>query len=312
MWIVDLGLAAKVRPCLILSDYPKDEELALIMVVPHTTAVRNNRWELTIPKRFLKEARSISSNFRRSRLSACSGKSETWPQRNSAQCAQGWSNSCISREIMKTQGPLFLSLNEGYNRWAKFYDADDNPLHLLEETVVNKALGDVRRKTVLDLGCGTGRQTLRLAAKGARVTGVDQSEGMLEKAKAKDTGGAVQFLHLNLDGAFPFADASYDLVVSFLALEHLADLGRFFSHCRRVCRESGFLYFTAMHPAMLLRGVQAALYRGFGPKSLPQGIPLPDFRLSQCRHRRRVAAGANHGAHGRPVSWQRIAARAEV
>ncbi len=55
MWIVDLGLAAKVRPCLILSDYPKDEELALIMVVPHTTAVRNNRWELTIPKRFLKE-----------------------------------------------------------------------------------------------------------------------------------------------------------------------------------------------------------------------------------------------------------------
>ncbi len=35
--IVDLGLAAKVRPCLILGDYPEDDELALIVIVPHTT-----------------------------------------------------------------------------------------------------------------------------------------------------------------------------------------------------------------------------------------------------------------------------------
>jgi len=43
VWIVDLGLVAKVRPCLVLSDYPKDDELALVIIVPHTTAVRNNR-----------------------------------------------------------------------------------------------------------------------------------------------------------------------------------------------------------------------------------------------------------------------------
>jgi mRNA interferase MazF len=53
VWRVDLGLAAKVRPCLILSDYPADDELALIVVVPHTTAVRGNRWELSISKPFL-------------------------------------------------------------------------------------------------------------------------------------------------------------------------------------------------------------------------------------------------------------------
>jgi len=55
VWIVDLGLAAKVRPCLILSDYPQDDELALVIVVPHTTAVRNSRWELPVPKPFLKK-----------------------------------------------------------------------------------------------------------------------------------------------------------------------------------------------------------------------------------------------------------------
>ncbi len=54
VWLVDLGLAAKVRPCLVLSDYPADDELALVVIIPHTTAVRGNRWEFNIPKAFLK------------------------------------------------------------------------------------------------------------------------------------------------------------------------------------------------------------------------------------------------------------------
>ena len=52
--MVDLGLAAKVRPCLILSDHPTDDELALVIIIPHTTAIRGNRWELALPKPFLK------------------------------------------------------------------------------------------------------------------------------------------------------------------------------------------------------------------------------------------------------------------
>ncbi len=55
VWRVDLGLAAKVRPALILSPYPRDEELALLIVVPHTTAIRNTRWEVSVPKPFLKD-----------------------------------------------------------------------------------------------------------------------------------------------------------------------------------------------------------------------------------------------------------------
>jgi len=54
IWQVDLGMTAKVRPCLILSDYPADNELALIVLVPHTTAVRGNRWEHSCPKPFLR------------------------------------------------------------------------------------------------------------------------------------------------------------------------------------------------------------------------------------------------------------------
>ena len=53
VWRVDLGLAAKVRPAIILSDYPADDELALIVIVPHTTAVRGNRWEFPVRLPFL-------------------------------------------------------------------------------------------------------------------------------------------------------------------------------------------------------------------------------------------------------------------
>ena len=52
VWMIDLGMVAKVRPCLLLTDYPADDELALVTVLPHTTALRGNRWELSIPKPF--------------------------------------------------------------------------------------------------------------------------------------------------------------------------------------------------------------------------------------------------------------------
>ena len=50
-----MGIAGKVRPCLLLTDYPANDELALITVVPHTTALRGNEWEVAIPKPFLRE-----------------------------------------------------------------------------------------------------------------------------------------------------------------------------------------------------------------------------------------------------------------
>ena len=54
VWQVDFGLAAKVRPALLLTGNPADEELDLVTVLLHTTALRGNRRELSIPKPFLK------------------------------------------------------------------------------------------------------------------------------------------------------------------------------------------------------------------------------------------------------------------
>jgi mRNA interferase MazF len=64
VWLVDLGMAAKVRPCLVLS-IPADEpnDRVLTTVVPHTTAVRGSRFEVVANARFLKDGAFDSQNM---------------------------------------------------------------------------------------------------------------------------------------------------------------------------------------------------------------------------------------------------------
>ncbi|HEX3071947.1 MAG TPA: type II toxin-antitoxin system PemK/MazF family toxin [Thermoanaerobaculia bacterium] len=54
VWLVDLGLAAKVRPCLVLSVPVADSDRALAALIPHTTAARATRFECSVPVGFLK------------------------------------------------------------------------------------------------------------------------------------------------------------------------------------------------------------------------------------------------------------------
>ncbi len=54
VWLVDLGIAAKVRPCLVLSVPPGPQDRVLVTLAPHTTSVQGTRFEVVLPKRFLK------------------------------------------------------------------------------------------------------------------------------------------------------------------------------------------------------------------------------------------------------------------
>ena len=54
VWLVDLGLAAKVRPALVLSVPAGDADRALVTLVPHTTSVRGSRFEVSVPVPFLR------------------------------------------------------------------------------------------------------------------------------------------------------------------------------------------------------------------------------------------------------------------
>jgi malonyl-CoA O-methyltransferase len=149
------------------------------------------------------------------------------------------------------------TVQAGYDRWSAVYDHDGNPLQALEEPIVRSAVGDVRGLAVLDLGCGTGRHSLWLAATGASVTAVDFSEGMLAEARKKPEADAVRWFVHDLLRPLPFANGTFDLVISGLVLEHLQELTGFFAEARRVLKPGGRAVMSTMHPAMFLRGAQA-------------------------------------------------------
>ena len=52
--MVDLGLAAKVRPCVVLSVPTEESDRSLVTVIPHTTALRQSRFEIVVLVRFLR------------------------------------------------------------------------------------------------------------------------------------------------------------------------------------------------------------------------------------------------------------------
>jgi mRNA interferase MazF len=54
VWLVDLGMTAKVRPCLVLSIPALDQDRALVSLLPHTTSSRGTRFEVEVKMRVLK------------------------------------------------------------------------------------------------------------------------------------------------------------------------------------------------------------------------------------------------------------------
>ena len=170
--------------------------------------------------------------------------------------------------------PLFLSTQEGYDRWSTLYDGEGNPLLPLEEPQVVRALGDVAGRSLLDIGTGTGRHALRCAAAGAQVTALDFSSGMLDKARNKPGATSVRFVEHDLTQALPFAAAQFDRALCCLVLDHIPTPATLLTEIHRVLRPGGFLVVSVMHPALLLRGVQARFTQPeTGQKVHPQSYP---------------------------------------
>lgn len=190
-----------------------------------------------------------------------------------------------------------LPTKEGYDRWAEVYDADANPLIELEEARVENLLGSVSDLDVLDVGCGTGRHALRLAAQGARVTAVDFSEGMLEKARRKPGAERVDFRVHDLAQPLPFPPHTFDRIVCGLVLDHVSDLEAFFANIRRVLRPGGSAVVSVMHPAMLLRGESARFSDPTtGAQVYPRSVPnqLSDYVMASSRAGMRIDHISEH------------------
>jgi malonyl-CoA O-methyltransferase len=190
-----------------------------------------------------------------------------------------------------------LETREGYDRWSEFYDVDGNPLIGLEQRYFSPLLGEVRGLRVADVGCGTGRHAAQLARAGASVTAIDFSTGMMRKGREKPGANRVGFAVADLGRPLPLRDSSFDRVICCLVLDHIFDVAGLFAEMRRICRRGGFIAISSMHPAMMLKGLQAQFHDPeTGARVRPRSAPnqICDYVNAAAAARLRIAHMSEH------------------
>jgi SAM-dependent methyltransferase len=123
---------------------------------------------------------------------------------------------------------------------------EDRIYTMLRDSLWSSLGSDVVGLDILDLGCGHGWLSALLAAKGARVRGIDGSMALL--AHARRIAPTVEFARYDLvSDALP-VDKEYDRIVAHMVLMDLAEIDPVLSYVHRVLRTDGRFAFTMPHP----------------------------------------------------------------
>lgn len=149
------------------------------------------------------------------------------------------------------------NVRAAYASWAESYDTSENRTRDLDALVLRQHELDIAGRDVLEIGCGTGKNTEWLAEHAESVTALDLSPEMLERAKARVRTGQVTFIEHDIQRAWPVPDESVNAVVGNLVLEHVSNLRVIFEEAQRVLRPNGTLFLCELHPFRQRLGGQA-------------------------------------------------------
>ncbi|KAB8279475.1 S-adenosyl-L-methionine-dependent methyltransferase [Aspergillus minisclerotigenes] len=178
-------------------------------------------------------------------------------------------------DTASSQKPVqYVETVEAYNRWAEVYDTDGNFLQALDTIEMQQLLPQLLNKVaantqpgpakLVDLGCGTGRNTrqlLKFAPQDAHIVGLDASPGMLDVArtaidKEKELDPSLAnrvsleiYDLLRSPPAPPECSLGAAGVISTLVLEHIP-VDRFFEGAAAVMKPGGYFLLTNMHSEM--------------------------------------------------------------
>ncbi|MFN2577516.1 MAG: class I SAM-dependent methyltransferase [Pyrinomonadaceae bacterium] len=162
-----------------------------------------------------------------------------------------------------------MQVAAAYDDWSRTYDADGNLTRDLDEQVTRKTLGDSRNQSILEIGCGTGKNTRWLSENGHKVHAIDFSAAMIQQAQEKCRRENVTFTLADITKRWPAADASVDLITCNLVLEHISGLGFIFTEAARVLINGGLCFVSELHPFRQYQGVQARFERGARTMAIP-------------------------------------------
>ena len=156
-----------------------------------------------------------------------------------------------------------MNVQQAYNAWSETYDSVENKTRDLEARALRESISGENLE-ILEIGCGTGKNTEFLQKFAKHLTGADFSAEMLSIAKSKITSKRVEFRQLDLRESWDFPENSFDLITCSLALEHIENIDFVFSEANRVLRAGGRFYFGELHPFKQCQGSKARFETGAG------------------------------------------------
>jgi SAM-dependent methyltransferase len=180
-----------------------------------------------------------------------------------------------------------------YDEAADFYVGEVGDQVDDEGTVGLLALaGDVRDRRLLDVACGQGRVSRELARRGARVTGVDLSTELVDRARDAERSQplGVDYLVANAAGPLPFAPCWFDAAVCNFALTDIDDLPGTLDNIARLLRPGGAFVYSILHPCFPGWGPHVSSSWLAGRGYFHEGWWRTEAQASRIRR----AVGSNH------------------
>ena len=155
-----------------------------------------------------------------------------------------------------------MKIQDAYNEWSDIYDSNVNFTRDLDAEVTRLILKGQRFPSILEIGCGTGKNTEFLAEIGDSVLAFDFSERMIAKAREKATASHVRFEMADITQPWSCSNASFDLITCNLVLEHIENLNHIFAESARTLRSGGKFLVNELHPFKQYGGTKARFERG--------------------------------------------------
>lgn len=141
--------------------------------------------------------------------------------------------------------------DEASEAWMSFVrEGKDYYRDELNNPATFKLVGDIKGERVLDLACGEGYNTRILAKKGAKVTGIDFSQKIIEKAREKEAEQNLGITYIVSDAADLKAlpSNSFDMVTCFMSMQDIEHYEKATYEVARVLKNNGRFIFSIPHP----------------------------------------------------------------
>ncbi len=144
------------------------------------------------------------------------------------------------------------------------YDTVNNKTRDLEAVALRDSVSISEPLDILEIGCGTGKNTEWLLTKANYLVAADFSAEMVAKAKEKIIANNIEFRQFDLRCDWGFSENQFDLITCSLALEHIENIDFVFGQAKKVLRTGGLFYTGELHPFKQYQGSKARFDAGDG------------------------------------------------